>query len=45
MFQLRAPGLTTVVDGKNKTLYMQKPVALEEATRKNLDKTLEGKWR
>lgn len=41
-FQMRGPGLTTVVGGKNKTLYMQKPEALEEATRKNLDLSLAG---
>lgn len=39
-FQMRGPGLTTVLNGKNKTLYMQKPAALEEATRKNLDLSL-----
>jgi ubiquitin-activating enzyme E1 C len=39
---MRGPGLTTVIGGKNKTLYMQKPAALEEATRKNLDLSLEG---
>ena len=41
-FQMRGPGLTTVLNGKNKTLYMQKPAALEEATRKNLDLSLKG---
>ena len=43
--QLRAPGLTTQVGGKNKTLYMARPAALEEATRQNLDKTLQGEKR
>jgi hypothetical protein len=42
-FQLRAPGLTANIDGKNKTLYLQHPAALEKATRKNLDLTLSGK--
>ncbi|EGD72325.1 NEDD8-activating enzyme E1 catalytic subunit [Salpingoeca rosetta] len=39
-FQLRGPGLTTTVGGKNKTLYMARPAALEQATRPNLDKSL-----
>ena len=39
-YQMRAPGVTTVLAGKNKTLYMQKPVSIEEATRKNLKLSL-----
>jgi ubiquitin-activating enzyme E1 C len=35
--RLTAPSL---VSGSGKTLYMQKPVALERATRPNLDKAL-----
>ena len=37
-YQMKAPGATTVIGGKNKTLYMQG--VLEEATRPNLKKTL-----
>ncbi|EDQ92048.1 uncharacterized protein MONBRDRAFT_34910 [Monosiga brevicollis MX1] len=40
-FQFRGPGLTTSMGEKNKTLYMTRPPALEEATRPNLDKTLQ----
>ena len=39
-FQMRNPGLTTVVDGKNKTLYMSTIASIEEKTRQNLSKTL-----
>jgi len=39
-YQMRAPGLTTSVAGKNKTLYMQTVTSIEEATRKNLKLTL-----
>lgn len=37
---MRAPGLTTSIGGKNKTLYMQSVASIEEATRKNLKLTL-----
>jgi ubiquitin-activating enzyme E1 C len=40
-FQMKAPGLTTVIDGKNKTLYMQTVASIEERTRPNLKKTLQ----
>ncbi|KAL7469755.1 hypothetical protein ACHAXS_010004 [Conticribra weissflogii] len=35
-FKLKTPSITS----SSKTLYMRKPLALEKATRKNLDKTL-----
>lgn len=40
--QLTAPGFTTAdaATGRNKTLYLRNPPAIERATRKNLDKTL-----
>ena len=40
-YQMRNPGLTTLVDGKNKTLYMANIPSLEQATRPNLKKSLE----
>eukprot|EP01147_Barroeca_monosierra_P002066 gene2066-5125_t len=40
-FQLSAPGITASIGGKRKTLYMSKPPALEEATRPNLNKSLQ----
>ena len=40
MYQMKAPGLTTSIGGKNKTLYMQTPASIEEATRKNLKLSL-----
>jgi len=39
-FQMRAPGLTTSIGGKNKTLYMQSVPSIEAATKKNLKLTL-----
>lgn len=39
---MRSPGLTTIIDGKNKTLYMSSIASIEEATRPNLKKTLKG---
>ena len=39
-YQMKAPGATTNIGGKNKTLYMQTPASLEEATRPNLKKSL-----
>ena len=32
-FQMKSPGVTTSIDGKNKTLYMSKVASIEEATR------------
>jgi len=39
-FQMKAPGITTKINGKNKTLYMQTVTSIEEATRKHLKMTL-----
>ena len=39
-YQMKAPSLTTVVKGKNKTLYMQTVEHIEKATRSNLKATL-----
>ncbi|GJQ82570.1 hypothetical protein Trydic_g13023 [Trypoxylus dichotomus] len=39
-FQMKNPGLTTVIDGKNKTLYMSTIKSIEERTRENLTKSL-----
>ncbi|KXJ23833.1 NEDD8-activating enzyme E1 catalytic subunit [Exaiptasia diaphana] len=39
-FQMKAPGVTTMIDNKNKTLYMQSVKSIEERTRDNLSKTL-----
>lgn len=38
--QMKNPGLTANIDGKNKTLYMQAVPSIEEKTRENLLKTL-----
>ncbi|KAH0946195.1 hypothetical protein HN011_008348 [Eciton burchellii] len=38
--QMKSPGLTTYIDGKNKTLYMRAVQSIEEKTRENLSKTL-----
>ena len=40
-FQMRAPGLTTSLGGKNKTLYMASVPSIEAATRCNLKRSLE----
>lgn len=42
--QMKSPGLTTSIDGKNKTLYMQSIQSIEAATRPNLKKTLKGNF-
>ncbi|KAJ7374689.1 NEDD8-activating protein uba3 [Desmophyllum pertusum] len=39
-YQMKAPGLTTMIDGKNKTLYMQSVKSIEERTKQNLPKKL-----
>ena len=39
---LKNPGLTTVVNGKNKSLYMPSIPSLEQATKPNLKKKLPG---
>jgi len=39
-YQLKNPGATTSIGGKNKTLYMSNVASIEEATRPNLKKSL-----
>jgi ubiquitin-activating enzyme E1 C len=39
-FQMKSPGLTTMVNGKNKTLYMGTVKSIEEQTRANLTLSL-----
>lgn len=39
-YQMKSPGLTTTLGGKNKTLYMSTIASIEERTRENLNKTL-----
>ncbi|KAK3579049.1 hypothetical protein CHS0354_029907 [Potamilus streckersoni] len=39
-YQMKSPGITTSVNGKNKTLYIQTVKSIEEKTRENLKKTL-----
>lgn len=39
-FQMKSPGLTTTINGKNKTLYMSTIKSIEERTRENLNKSL-----
>jgi NEDD8-activating enzyme E1 len=39
-FQMKSPGLTTFIDGKNKTLYMSAVKSIEERTRSNLTLSL-----
>jgi len=40
-FQMKAPGVTTSVGGKNKTLYIQSVASIEERTRPNLKLSLQ----
>jgi ubiquitin-activating enzyme E1 C len=39
-FQMKSPGLTAIIDGKNRTLYMPTVASIEEKTRVNLKKSL-----
>lgn len=39
-YQMKSPGLTTTINGKNKTLYMSTVTSIEEKTRPNLKMTL-----
>ncbi|KDR23046.1 NEDD8-activating enzyme E1 catalytic subunit, partial [Zootermopsis nevadensis] len=39
-FQMKSPGLTANIDGKNRTLYMPTVTSIEEKTRVNLKKSL-----
>ncbi|XP_012231863.1 NEDD8-activating enzyme E1 catalytic subunit [Linepithema humile] len=38
--QMKRPGLTAMINGQNKTLYIQTVQSIEERTRENLSKTL-----
>lgn len=38
--QMKNPGVTANIDGKNKTLYMQAVASIEEKTRENLNRSL-----
>ena len=42
--QLKSPGLVTMVNGKNRTLYMSTVQSIEAATKPNLKKTLRGTY-
>ena len=42
--QLKSPGLVTMVNGKNRTLYMSTVQSIEAATKPNLKKTLQGSY-
>ncbi|KAF5286832.1 hypothetical protein FQA39_LY00365 [Lamprigera yunnana] len=39
-YQMKSPGLTTSINGKNKTLYISTIKSIEERTRENLGKSL-----
>lgn len=39
-YQMKAPGITTRIDGKTKTLYIQTVASIEQQTRKNLKMSL-----
>lgn len=39
-YQMKSPGLTTVINGKNRTLYLSTVASIEERTRQNLKKSL-----
>lgn len=39
-FQMKSPGVTAIVDGKNRTLYMPTVASIEEKTRVNLKKSI-----
>ncbi|XP_028391695.1 NEDD8-activating enzyme E1 catalytic subunit-like isoform X2 [Dendronephthya gigantea] len=41
LFQMKAPGITTSINGKNKTLYMKSVPSIEAMTRPNLEKKLQ----
>jgi ubiquitin-activating enzyme E1 C len=40
VYQMKAPGITAMVGGKNKTLYMQAVESIRQATKDNLKKSL-----
>ena len=37
---MKSPGLTAIINGQNKTLYIKTVKSIEERTRENLSKTL-----
>ncbi|CAH1784961.1 unnamed protein product [Owenia fusiformis] len=39
-YQFKSPGIVTLIDGKNKTLYMNTVKSIEERTKPNLKKTI-----
>ncbi|TMW43438.1 hypothetical protein DOY81_011480 [Sarcophaga bullata] len=39
-YQMKQPGITTMIDGKNKTLYISTVKSIEERTRSNLTQSL-----
>lgn len=39
-YQMKSPGLTTSIGGKNKTLYMSTIASIEAQTKENLNKSL-----
>ena len=41
-YQLKSPGLVTMINGKNKTLYMKTIKSIEEKTKPHLKMTLKG---
>ena len=40
--QMKSPAITTLINGKSKTLYMKTVKSIEEKTRENLNKSLKG---
>lgn len=40
VYQMKSPGVTAVINGKHRTLYMSTVAAIEEKTRDNLNKNL-----
>lgn len=40
VYQMKNPGITAVMNGKHRTLYMSTVAAIEEKTRDNLNKSL-----
>ncbi|KAG8321731.1 NEDD8-activating protein uba3 [Homalodisca vitripennis] len=39
-YQMRSPGITAIINGKNRTLYLPHVASIEERTRENLKKSL-----
>ncbi|XP_013419736.1 NEDD8-activating enzyme E1 catalytic subunit isoform X2 [Lingula anatina] len=40
-YQMKSPGITTMIDGKNRTLYMQTIQSIRQRTKENLKKSLQ----